>query len=156
MGWVVSVKPRPRFSRGVKDLRFLLDRGWVGLRDGQDTEARGKILCLCRDRTAITQSVIRLYTDWTTPAPVCILSAPNIITTIKLWKMKWSQYGVRTPDGQRPRGRLRRWWEEDINKDVRGIGWQTGFMWLVVRAVSRSCEHDNEYSGCITDREFAD
>jgi hypothetical protein len=29
---------------------------WVGLRAGLDTEARGKILCLCGDRITITQS----------------------------------------------------------------------------------------------------
>jgi hypothetical protein len=37
--------------------------GWVGLRAGLDTEARGKILCLCRDRTPVVQSVVRHYTD---------------------------------------------------------------------------------------------
>jgi hypothetical protein len=31
-----------------KDPRYPLYRGWVGLRAGLDTEARGKILCLCR------------------------------------------------------------------------------------------------------------
>jgi hypothetical protein len=41
--------------------------GWLGLRTGLDTEARGKILCLCRgsnlDRLVI-QSVLRHHTDW--------------------------------------------------------------------------------------------
>jgi hypothetical protein len=40
--------------------------GWVGLRAGLDTEARGKILYLCRgsnlDRPVV-QSVVRHYTD---------------------------------------------------------------------------------------------
>jgi hypothetical protein len=37
---------------------------WAGLRAGLDTEARGKILCLCH-----VQSVVRHYTDWATPTP---------------------------------------------------------------------------------------
>jgi hypothetical protein len=40
--------------------------GWVGLRAGLDTEATGKILCLCRgsnlDRLVV-QSVVRHYSD---------------------------------------------------------------------------------------------
>jgi hypothetical protein len=43
--------------------------GWVGPRAGLDTEARGKILCLCRgsnlDRPVV-QPVARHYTDWAT------------------------------------------------------------------------------------------
>jgi hypothetical protein len=41
--WVVRVTPRPRFPPGTHWIG-----GWVGLRAGLDTEARGKILCLCR------------------------------------------------------------------------------------------------------------
>jgi hypothetical protein len=40
--------------------------GWVGLRAGLDTEARGKILCLCRGSNPdcpVVQSVVRHYTD---------------------------------------------------------------------------------------------
>jgi hypothetical protein len=44
-------------------------RSWVGPRAGLDTEARGKILCLCRalnlDRPVV-QPVARHYTDWAT------------------------------------------------------------------------------------------
>jgi hypothetical protein len=29
--------------------------GWVGLRAGLDTEARGKVLCLCQDRIPVVQ-----------------------------------------------------------------------------------------------------
>jgi hypothetical protein len=47
--------------------------GWVGLRAGLDTEVRGKILCPCRgsnlDRPVV-QSIVRHYTDWSTPAPM--------------------------------------------------------------------------------------
>jgi hypothetical protein len=34
----------------------------MGLRAGLDTEARGKILCVCRNRTPVVQSVVRHYT----------------------------------------------------------------------------------------------
>jgi hypothetical protein len=37
--------------------------GWVGPRAGLDAEARGKNICLCRDRTPVVQSVVRHYTD---------------------------------------------------------------------------------------------
>jgi hypothetical protein len=51
--------------------------GWVGLRVGLDTEARGKVFCPCRgsnpDRPVV-QSVVRHYTDLDTPAPNAYLS----------------------------------------------------------------------------------
>jgi hypothetical protein len=37
--------------------------GWVGRRAGLDTEARGKMFCLCRGRTPVIQSVVRRYND---------------------------------------------------------------------------------------------
>jgi hypothetical protein len=42
--------------------------GWVGLRVGLDTEGREKIICLCWDQIPFIQSVVRLYTDWASPA----------------------------------------------------------------------------------------
>jgi hypothetical protein len=49
--------------------------GWVGPRAGLDTEARGKIRCLCRgsnpDRPVV-QPEVRHYTAWANPAPVFI------------------------------------------------------------------------------------
>jgi hypothetical protein len=48
MGWVVSVTPRPRFYSWERTPGTQWIGGWVGLRPGLDTEARGKILCLCR------------------------------------------------------------------------------------------------------------
>jgi hypothetical protein len=48
MGWVVSVTPRPRFTPGVRTPGTHWTEGWVGPRDGLDTEVRGKISCLCR------------------------------------------------------------------------------------------------------------
>jgi hypothetical protein len=44
--------------------------GWVGLRAGLDTEARGKIICLCRGSNLycpVVLYVVRQYTDWATP-----------------------------------------------------------------------------------------
>jgi hypothetical protein len=58
-GRVVSVTPRPRFTLGGKDPGTQWTGGWVGLRAGLDTEARGKFLCLCRDRTPLVPSVAR-------------------------------------------------------------------------------------------------
>jgi hypothetical protein len=48
MGWVVSITPRPRFNPGKRTPSTHCIGGWVGLRAGLDTEAIGKILCLCR------------------------------------------------------------------------------------------------------------
>jgi hypothetical protein len=48
MGWVVSVTPRPRFSPRERTLDTHWLAGWVGLRAGLDTEARGKVFCVCR------------------------------------------------------------------------------------------------------------
>jgi hypothetical protein len=42
-------------------------RGWVGLRHGLDTEARGQIIILCRGSNTNRQSVFRHYTDWAVP-----------------------------------------------------------------------------------------
>jgi hypothetical protein len=42
MGWVVSVTHKPRWIGG-----------WVGLRAGLDTEAGGKIHCLCRESNPV-------------------------------------------------------------------------------------------------------
>jgi hypothetical protein len=45
---VVSVTPRSRFTPGERTPGTHCTGGWVGLRAGLDTEAREKILCLCR------------------------------------------------------------------------------------------------------------
>jgi hypothetical protein len=61
---VVSVTPRPRFDPGEWTLGTHFTGGWVGPRAGLDTEARGKILCVCRgsnlDRPVV-QPVARHY-----------------------------------------------------------------------------------------------
>jgi hypothetical protein len=50
-----------------RDHRYPLIGGWVGLKAGLDTEARGKIFCLYwgsnPDRPDI-QPIVRHYTDW--------------------------------------------------------------------------------------------
>jgi len=48
MGWVVNITPRPRFTPGERTPGTHCTGGWVGPRAGLDTEARGKIRCLCR------------------------------------------------------------------------------------------------------------
>jgi hypothetical protein len=69
---VVSITPRPRFTPGERTPGTDFTGGWVGLKAGLDTEARGKILCPCRgsnpDRPVV-QPVVRHYTDWANPAP---------------------------------------------------------------------------------------
>jgi hypothetical protein len=45
-------------------------RGWVGFRAGLGTEE--KSFASAGGRTPVVQSVVRLYTDWTTPAPLSI------------------------------------------------------------------------------------
>jgi hypothetical protein len=69
-GWVVSVTPRPRFSPGERTPGNRWTGGWVGSRAGLDTEATGKILCLCRGSNhdhAVVQSGVRNHTHWATP-----------------------------------------------------------------------------------------
>jgi hypothetical protein len=71
-GWVVSVTPRPCFSPGERTPSTHCTGGWVGTRAGLDTEARGKVLCLCWVSSPVrpvVQPVARHHTDWATPAP---------------------------------------------------------------------------------------
>jgi hypothetical protein len=79
-GWVVSVTPRPRFTPGERTHGTHWTGSQVGPRAGLDTEARGKISCLCQgsnlDRPVV-QSVARHYTDWATPAPTCLFKLFN-------------------------------------------------------------------------------
>jgi hypothetical protein len=46
---VVSITPRPCFTPGERIPGTHCTGGWVGPRAGLDAEARGKILCLCRE-----------------------------------------------------------------------------------------------------------
>jgi hypothetical protein len=49
--------------------------GWVDLRAGLDTEARGKIICPRQGSTPdrqVVQPVVRHYTAWANPAPVSL------------------------------------------------------------------------------------
>jgi hypothetical protein len=73
MVWVVSVTPRPSFTPGERTPSTHCTGGWVGLSAGLDTEARGKLLCLCLGSNLfrpVVQSVARHYTDWATSAPI--------------------------------------------------------------------------------------
>jgi hypothetical protein len=66
---MVSVTPWPHFTPGERTPGTHCTGGWVGPRAGLDTEARGKILCLCRgsnlDRPVV-EPVARHYTAWAT------------------------------------------------------------------------------------------
>jgi hypothetical protein len=64
--WVVSVTPRPSFIPGERTPGTHCTGGWVGFRAGLDTEARGKILCLCRGSNLDRPALARHYTDWAT------------------------------------------------------------------------------------------
>jgi hypothetical protein len=46
--WVVSVRPRPRFTPGETAHGTHCTGGWVGLRAGPDADCRGKFFCLWR------------------------------------------------------------------------------------------------------------
>jgi hypothetical protein len=70
MGWVVSVRPRQRFTSG-KGPSLPIDGYWLGPRAGLDTDDIGKSFCFCRESNLyrpIVQSVVGHYTDWATLA----------------------------------------------------------------------------------------
>jgi hypothetical protein len=58
--WAVSVAML--YPQG-KDPSTHCTRDWVGFRADLDTEARGKILCPCRDQTSVAQFIVSHYTD---------------------------------------------------------------------------------------------
>jgi hypothetical protein len=63
--WSAS-RPRPRFTPGERTPGTHCTGGWVGLRAGLDTEARGKNplpLLGIETGTPVVQSVVRHYTD---------------------------------------------------------------------------------------------
>jgi hypothetical protein len=73
MGWVVIVKPRPRFTPGKRTPGTHLAWACVGPRAGLDTEAREKILYLCRGLNPFHPFRSQtLYTDWAIPDSVLI------------------------------------------------------------------------------------
>jgi hypothetical protein len=66
-----------------------------------------------------------------------LYSSPNIIRVIKSKRMRWSEYVAcmremrnsysilyGKPEGKRPLGRPRHRWEENIEMDLRDVGWQ--------------------------------
>jgi hypothetical protein len=63
--WSAS-RPGRAFTPGESTPGTHCTGGWVGLRAGLDTEARGKISCLCRESNPdrpVVQPVVRHYTD---------------------------------------------------------------------------------------------
>jgi hypothetical protein len=93
--------PRPgRALPHGKDPGTHYTGGWVGLKAGLDTEARGKILCPCRgsnpDRPVV-QSVARHYTDWANPVPEGITYFSNFSrrqNVLLIWDFKFSRRRV--------------------------------------------------------------
>jgi hypothetical protein len=85
-GWVVSVTPRPRFTPGERTPGTHCTGDWVGPRAGLDTEATGKMLCLCRGSNLnrpVVQSVARHYTHWVTRLPETVIhynKIPDLIS----------------------------------------------------------------------------
>jgi hypothetical protein len=75
--------PRPHFTPGERTPGTHCTGGWVGPRAGLDTEARGKILCLRRDRSPVVQSIVRHYTDWASPSP--LINCIHYISCSGLW-----------------------------------------------------------------------
>jgi hypothetical protein len=68
-GWVISVTRRPRFSPGERTPGTHCTGGWVGPSAGLDTEARGKILRLCR-RSNLDHPVVQpVARHWLTELP---------------------------------------------------------------------------------------
>jgi hypothetical protein len=71
-----------------------------------------------------------------------LYGSPNITRIIKSRRMSWAGYvagmgekrnayriSVEKPEGKRPLGRPRRWWEDNIKMDLREIGW-CGMDWI--------------------------
>jgi hypothetical protein len=50
-----------------------------------------------------------------------LYSSPNIVRVIKSKRMRWAGYVVGRPEGKRPLGRPRRWWEDNIKMVLREI-----------------------------------
>jgi hypothetical protein len=60
---VLSSTPQPQFTPGVRTHGTHCTGGWVGLRTGLDTQARGKSFVSAGDRNPVAQFVVRHYTD---------------------------------------------------------------------------------------------
>jgi hypothetical protein len=83
--WSAS-RPGRAFTPGERTPGNHWTGGWVGLRAGLNTEAKGKILCPQRESNPdrpVVQPVVRHYTAWANPAPIILK-----YLTIKL--SKWS------------------------------------------------------------------
>jgi hypothetical protein len=66
---------------------WLKEPSWFGLRASLDTEARGKVLCLCRDPIPVVQSLIRYHTDWPSPAlQINLKTCAEIVLNLDNWQ----------------------------------------------------------------------
>ena len=97
--------------------------------------------------------------------------SPNIIRVIKLIRMRWAGHVahigerrgvymvlVRVPWGKRSFGRTTRRWEDDIQINVRKVGWgyAVDLSGLGEGQVARSCVRGNVPLVSIKGREFID
>jgi len=92
-----------------------------------------------------------------------LYAPPNITRLIKSRRMRWAghvasigemrnEYHILVvkPERKRLLGRPRCKWKDNIRMDTREMGGRgTGFIWLRLRLVACSCEHDNGLLGSI-------
>jgi hypothetical protein len=83
-GWVVSVKPRPRFSPSERTPGTHWIGGWMGLRIGLDIEARRKLFASDGNQISVVQSVeteislrSELYPDRVRGPPSMLYNGPG-------------------------------------------------------------------------------
>jgi hypothetical protein len=99
--WSAS-RPGRAFTPGERTPGTHWTGGWVGLRAGLDTEATGKILCLCRgsnpDRLVV-QSVVRQYAAWANQArkALCYFTTEQLHFVPKLVIYITQQRNARSP-----------------------------------------------------------
>jgi hypothetical protein len=65
---------------------------------------------------------------------------------------------VEKPERNRPLGRSMREWEDNINMDLKEVGWRHELDWSdsAKRQLAGSCKYGNEHSGFIKYGEFLD
>jgi hypothetical protein len=94
-GWVVSVRPRPRFIPGERTPGTLWTGGWVGPELVWTQRLQKKILCLCwgsNPDCPVVQSVVKHYTE----LPWLLRACNNIHKRrtrmgCRLWYCWWNQ-----------------------------------------------------------------
>ena len=106
-----------------------------------------------------------------------LYSSPNIVRVIKSRRMRWARHVARMgegrgvhkvlvgkPEGERPLGRPRRRWEDNIKINLQEVGRGCGDLMELAQDRDRwralvstgACEYGNELSGSIKCGEFLD